>query len=80
MSAGPPVQPPQFGHLSHLDPHYHSGSRETTTPSGVVGEEGKEKKYFSCVGTMRSIASLQRRFQSRYFPGAGPHTCGVSII
>jgi hypothetical protein len=36
VSARPSDQSTQFGHLSHLDPHYHSTSQETTTQSSVV--------------------------------------------
>jgi hypothetical protein len=36
VSAGPLDQSTQFGHLSHLDPRYHSRIQETTTPSNVV--------------------------------------------
>jgi hypothetical protein len=38
------------------------------------------KICFSCVGTIRSIVSLQWWFLSWYFSGAKPHTCGVLII
>jgi hypothetical protein len=36
------------------------------------------QKCFSCVGTIRSIVSLQWWFKSGYISGARPHTCGVS--
>jgi hypothetical protein len=35
VSAGSSDQPTQFEYLSHLDPHYHSRSQESTTPSSV---------------------------------------------
>jgi hypothetical protein len=36
FSDRPSDQSTQLGHLSHLDPRYHSRSQETTTPSSVV--------------------------------------------
>jgi hypothetical protein len=35
VSAGPSHQSTQFGHLSNLDPRYHSRSQNTTTPSNI---------------------------------------------
>jgi hypothetical protein len=35
VSTGPSDKSTQFGHLSHLDPFYHSRSQETTTLSSV---------------------------------------------
>jgi hypothetical protein len=47
----------------------HALDRATT----VIGGEYN----FSCVGTIKSIASPQWWFLSWYFSGARPHTCGV---
>jgi hypothetical protein len=72
VSDGPSDQLTQFEHLSHLDLRYHSRSEGTTIPLSVV--------CFSCVGTIRSIVSLQWWFLLRYFSGARPRACGVLII
>jgi hypothetical protein len=74
VSTGPSDQSdisPIWTHSSH------SRSQETANPSRVIWVG---KICFSCVGTVRSIASLQWWFLSWYFSGARPHKCGVSII